>query len=65
MHTRGHIYIEKGTVGISNNSVCLSNRFGYSDVMEMQHWANTPIVKANQDVIVIYDFKDIESCIIE
>ena len=64
MHTRGKIYIEKGKVAISSNSTCVHSDFGYTDVMEMAEWANTPVVRAGQEVVVIMYIPTAKMCIV-
>ena len=63
-YTRGHLYVEDGKVSISNNSTCIHSDFGYSDVMEMVHWANTPIIRAGQEVAVVMDLPSSKMCVV-
>lgn len=64
MYTRGEIYVEKGEVAISSNAVCVHSDFGYADVMEMAEWANTPIVRAGQEVVVVMYMPTVEIYIV-
>lgn len=64
MYTRGEIYIEKGKVAISGNATCIHSDFGYSDVMEMAEWSNTPIVRAGQEVVVVHYYPSSKICIV-
>ena len=56
MTTKGHLYYEYGKFGISAGASMLKASFGASDVLEMAHWANTPIVQANQEVVVVIEY---------
>ena len=64
LHTEGHIYLEGGKVCISNNAVCIHSDFGYSDVMEMVKWANTPMLHAGQEVVVVFDWPTEKGCVV-
>lgn len=62
MATHGNIYIENGKIRISGEGACLTNRFGYLDVMEMVSEANAPVVHAGQTVVVVEDYPSKQSC---
>lgn len=65
LYAHGKLYIEDGHIRVSNGGACVKASFGYSDVMDMARWANVPTIEEGQDVVVIYDFKDTKSCIVE
>ena len=62
LYTRGHIYKEGNNYEISNMCDCISASFGYSDIEEMAHWSNTPLLAKGQTVIVIEDYPKSRCC---
>lgn len=65
MCCEGHLLLCDGKLEMSNNAGCLKASFGREDVIEMQHWANTPIVHKGQTVIVVKDRPKQRVCHVE
>lgn len=63
LSTRGNIYYDfladenffENGFKISNNSTCLSDSFGYRDIMEDLRWASAPTLKAGQEVVIVFN----------
>lgn len=52
------VYNDEGTVQIVQGPTCLTASFGYSDFMEILEYANAPVIKANQEIVIAtYDSK--------
>lgn len=56
---------EKG-FHIKQGGTCIHASFGYSDIEKMLAWANAPVVKPDQDILVVMDMPSIRfaSCVI-
>lgn len=54
--TQGCIEYYNGEYSISSKGVMITDGFGSSQILKMAHWANTPIIKANQIVVVIEEY---------
>lgn len=65
MTCEGNLYYSEGKFAISNNAGGLTAGFGREDVIEMHHWANTPLVHKGQTVIVIKDRPKQRVCHVE
>lgn len=65
LYTHGNIYREDGKIAISGNATCISSSFGYHDVIEMAEWANTPLIHAGQEVVVVLYNPEIKACIVQ
>lgn len=50
---------------LTQGGVCLKSSFGYSDIMDMAKWANTPIVHAGQEVVVILNLPNIKCALVK
>lgn len=62
--TRGYLYYQEGQYEISSCGIMITNEFGASQVLEMAKWANTPIVKANQEVVIIEQYPSMNFVIV-
>ena len=62
MATRGELYIENGRYGIGYHGCCLHKAFGYTDVIEDMHNAQTPLVRAGQEVVLVEDWPSKKEC---
>lgn len=65
MNCQGNLMLYEGRLTVSNNPYVLTASFGRGDVIEMQHWANTPIIHRGQTVIVIKDRPKQRMCHVE
>lgn len=59
---KGKLMYCEGKLEIGGSGSVLTSCFGYSDVMQMAQNANAPIVKANQEVIVIQEYPSKKQC---
>lgn len=46
------IYNDEKKLTFFSNSTCLKSNFGYDDMEELLEYANAPIIKADQDILV-------------
>ena len=65
MTCQGNLMLCEGRLTVSNNACCLKSAFGRQDVIEMQHWANTPIIHKGQTVIIVKDCPKQKTCYVE
>lgn len=50
------VYKDTGCVEICGRAVCLSDSFGYSDLIEMAEFENAPLIKPDSNIVlVVYD----------
>lgn len=45
-----------GRYSLMQGGCCLHDSFGRHDILEMVEWANTPLLRCGQEVIVVEDF---------
>ena len=62
LYTQGHIYNDGNGYAISNMCDVIDASFGYSDIEDMVHWSNTPLLHKGQTVIVIEDYPILRTC---
>lgn len=48
-----HAFNDDQVLTTHSPGVCLHEEYGYSDVEEMIEWAKAPVIKADQDVLVM------------
>jgi len=65
LHTNGHLFVENGKFAISGSGACIKSGFGLADVEKMAHWANTPVVKADDVVVVVMTSKEFGIYLVE
>jgi len=51
-----------GRYSLMQGACCLHDSFGRQDVLEMVEWANTPMLRCGQTVIVVEDFTKQKMC---
>lgn len=49
------IPIEAKVIHLTCPGICMKASFGYQDVVEMVEWSHAPLVKAGDEVIVVFD----------
>lgn len=42
-------------IKLTQGCACLKASFGYSDLMDMVHWANTPLIHKGEEVVVVFN----------
>lgn len=47
-----------GKYSLMQGGCCLHDSFGRCDVLEMVEWANTPLIRCGQTVVVVEDFTE-------
>lgn len=52
------------TIDLMPESLCISNSFGYSDVVEMAEWNRVPTVKSGDTVTVVFYDKENRVCVV-
>ena len=62
MHKEGKLYYNEGKFYISGGCTGIHNSFGYRDVMEMYKNANSPILRAEQKVVIVMDNPEAKIC---
>lgn len=53
---------EKG-FHITQGGSMLKSSFGYSDIEEMLEWANAPIIKADQEILLVLDSPSVRNAV--
>lgn len=53
-YVRGTIraYNDEKVLTTTSGVVCISNSFSYDDYLEMVEYANAPVIKANQEIVI-------------
>lgn len=66
LHATIRSYYGESGLHITQGGACLHASFGYSDIKEMLEWANAPIIKPDQDILVVMDMPSIRmaNCVI-
>ncbi len=62
MTTRGNVYFSDGKYAIDQGCTTLKNSFGRHDIIEDYEWSYAPLVHAGQEVVLIIDSPEAETC---
>lgn len=52
-HAELRVYKDEKVLTFSSYGCCLDANFGYSDIAEMLEYANAPIIKPDQEIIIV------------